>query len=435
MKKYLIMLIVATVCITNATQTSENLPTSDYETAYENSMQRFHFPPEDRNERDGYRITESLRLITMDENEDYENMFHHTYEYSTEEEISTGIYHNWDIENQEWYISGKYEYSYLNGEISEIMHYSYTNETWVQIHKMTRTFDVDMNVLSQLTMSYNNNQWINSTRELYEYEDGNRIQRTFEMYEDDEWLYYYRMLYTYQIDFLITETQEDYFDGVWYPFYTKTYTYENDLISEILAVYGSGIEISEEYSYNEYDMLIQILIQQWENENWENVERTTKEYDANMWLVRDFTEQFINNEWMIYRDEEMVNDEHGNETEKIITVWDEGVFNFSQIIYKTYEAYADAEQEYVVAKKLSIYPNPFNPVTTISFDLSRSEYDNAEVIIYNAKGQKVTTLPVDIPGTGTSVSWNAEGHSSGVYFVKLVTDGKAAATKKMLLLK
>ena len=87
---------------------------------------------------------------------------------------------------------------------------------------------------------------------------------------------------------------------------------------------------------------------------------------------------------------------------------------------------------------LSNYPNPFNPTTTISFDLAQAS--NVSLIIYNIKGQKVKTLTTEFLKEGThSVVWNGKNNSnksvaSGLYFYKL-TSGKDTVTHKMLLLK
>jgi FlgD Ig-like domain len=90
---------------------------------------------------------------------------------------------------------------------------------------------------------------------------------------------------------------------------------------------------------------------------------------------------------------------------------------------------------------LSNYPNPFNPSTTISFSLSTELSENAELAIYNTKGQKVKTLPInsstDLPIN--SINWDGiddsgKPVSSGIYVYKLSSE-KKSLQKKMLLLK
>jgi len=94
-------------------------------------------------------------------------------------------------------------------------------------------------------------------------------------------------------------------------------------------------------------------------------------------------------------------------------------------------------------KLLGNYPNPFNPTTTISFSLAAEDAENAELVIYNLKGQKVKTFDAFPSGScriGTSsVVWDGTDDSektvsSGVYFYKLTT-GDKTFTRKMLLIK
>jgi hypothetical protein len=85
------------------------------------------------------------------------------------------------------------------------------------------------------------------------------------------------------------------------------------------------------------------------------------------------------------------------------------------------------------------YPNPFNPTTTISFNIA--EKGNTELSVFNVKGQKVITLFTNdnqLPGH-YKITWNGLDStgskvSSGLYFYQLVTE-KHTKTKKMLLLK
>lgn len=87
---------------------------------------------------------------------------------------------------------------------------------------------------------------------------------------------------------------------------------------------------------------------------------------------------------------------------------------------------------------LTNFPNPFNPKTKISFNLSES--GKVKLVIYNIKGQKIKTLADSYFETSThSVIWNGEDDnnnsvSSGVYFYILTTSSKTFA-KRMLLLK
>ena len=82
---------------------------------------------------------------------------------------------------------------------------------------------------------------------------------------------------------------------------------------------------------------------------------------------------------------------------------------------------------------LSNYPNPFNPSTTITYELVNSE--NMSLFIYNIYGQLVDELVSGYVAAGVhSVIWNADSYSSGVYFVKMVA-GSYVNTQKLMLVK
>ncbi|MBD3233047.1 MAG: T9SS type A sorting domain-containing protein [candidate division Zixibacteria bacterium] len=79
------------------------------------------------------------------------------------------------------------------------------------------------------------------------------------------------------------------------------------------------------------------------------------------------------------------------------------------------------------------YPNPFNATATISYQLPEASRVNLD--IYNVLGQRVTTLVNGNVEAGYhSVSWDASGYSSGIYFYKLAV-GDRVFTKRMTLLK
>ena len=89
---------------------------------------------------------------------------------------------------------------------------------------------------------------------------------------------------------------------------------------------------------------------------------------------------------------------------------------------------------------LNVYPNPFNPETTISFSTTY-DADITELSIYNVKGQKVRTLINEILPEGEhSVIWdgrdgqNGQYISSGVYLIRL-SSGDQNFSKKVMLIK
>jgi PKD repeat protein len=79
---------------------------------------------------------------------------------------------------------------------------------------------------------------------------------------------------------------------------------------------------------------------------------------------------------------------------------------------------------------LSNYPNPFNPLTTIKFNIKENEV--GVLSIFNIKGQLLESHRFE--AGEHNFQWDASDMSSGVYLYKLQTENNTV-NKKMLLLK
>jgi len=88
--------------------------------------------------------------------------------------------------------------------------------------------------------------------------------------------------------------------------------------------------------------------------------------------------------------------------------------------------------------RLTNYPNPFNPETTINYSLK--ENSKVSLKIYNIKGQKIKTLiDKSISAGNHTVVWDGKDENnqpvgSGIYFYKLKS-GNYQQIKKMMMLK
>ncbi|MCP3859200.1 MAG: T9SS type A sorting domain-containing protein [Phycisphaeraceae bacterium] len=99
------------------------------------------------------------------------------------------------------------------------------------------------------------------------------------------------------------------------------------------------------------------------------------------------------------------------------------------------------DDEMVPSGRLSLgpnFPNPFNPVTTISFSLA--EPGAVQLAVYDVRGRMVRTLVSgDMSAGEHEVVWQGKddaGHqvASGLYFARMI-NGDRALTHKMLMLK
>lgn len=80
------------------------------------------------------------------------------------------------------------------------------------------------------------------------------------------------------------------------------------------------------------------------------------------------------------------------------------------------------------------FPNPFNPMTVITFDLARR--GKVDLKVFNLLGQEVAVLADGLYDVGTyAVTFDPRNLSTGVYFYRLSVEGGFAETRKMLLVR
>jgi len=129
---------------------------------------------------------------------------------------------------------------------------------------------------------------------------------------------------------------------------------------------------------------------------------------------------------------------HGNVYPPTATPLQAGLaVRFTTTAPDTYVSNDDSVQSPVISLAQN-FPNPFNPSTTISFELKRPS--PASLSIYNMKGQLVRNLVnTDLNAGKHSFVWNGtndngQAVASGLYLYRLHADGYRAE-RKMLLMK
>jgi subtilisin family serine protease len=149
----------------------------------------------------------------------------------------------------------------------------------------------------------------------------------------------------------------------------------------------------------------------------------------------------------VYRDDPVTERDEGAARNEAITVvvgqhafegltWTEmgAVINFNDVA-RMVSATDNLPQRTVLHHN---YPNPFNPITTISYDLAASEV--VTLAIFDVRGRRVLTLVSGRQPAGRyQVEWdgrdsNGHGVASGVYFYRFVA-GSYTLTRKLVLLK
>ncbi len=110
-------------------------------------------------------------------------------------------------------------------------------------------------------------------------------------------------------------------------------------------------------------------------------------------------------------------------------------FSIGGVVYGNDDNFIESQRNI----QTSNFPNPFNPLTTISYNIPQS--GKTTIDVYNLRGQKIASLLDDYKKSGIQhqVTWNgknSEGKNvgNGIYFYQ-VKNGSFTATRKIILLK
>ncbi len=131
-------------------------------------------------------------------------------------------------------------------------------------------------------------------------------------------------------------------------------------------------------------------------------------------------------------------DDVGNNIPVVVRVTDSGTPSFSDTlttsidVMNSFPSFVDEniQSEFKVSLP---YPNPFNPQTTISYELSHPE--KVTISVYNALGQRVKVYEIGYIDKGShEIVFDAAGLTSGLYFYS-IDAGYASVTGKMLYMK
>lgn len=191
------------------------------------------------------------------------------------------------------------------------------------------------------------------------------------------------------------------------------------------------------------------ITEDWDEETWDS--HTHAQYDSYVWASYGFNVDGWHNiditqliqSWI---DEDIANyglliqAQPGSKFSKFYSKEqsDSNLHPYLEINYIPVSTSEDLIQESVV--NLKNYPNPFNPTTTISFEISKEHNGQTKLEIYNMKGQKVRTLVNESLEVGMhSVLWHGKdetGNSvaSGLYSC-IIKSGNSSTSKKIILMK
>jgi len=272
----------------------------------------------------------------------------------------------------------KYTSTYhAGGYPDETLKYDWESNAWDYDGKMNFSYDANWQMIEWVVLDSAN---VNFQKSTWAYDaNGNQIEEIDLIWNGSTWVNLEK--------------------------YTWTYDANNNAIGELYQTWGGSAWVNEDnylWTYDASNNMIGELRQQWNGSAWEDFERNTLTYDGSNNCLEEIWE--IN--WYI-------------------TGWTNSVKKIHS--YSPVGAIGDESDLLPNEFALSNYPNPFNPQTTITFNLPQTS--TISLKIYDIAGKQIKTLIKEQKRSAGehSVQWNGTDYnnhivSSGIYFIQLQSE-------------
>ena len=280
---------------------------------------------------------------------------------------------------------------------------------------------------------------MNYERERSIYDGELLTEEINEVWKDEAWASVEKTIYNYNHDSLVIMEQYYLYDSgefVNYEQISITYN-EYALPAELLGeVWADSLWINgflETMTYDGQQNLIEVLEAGWQDSLWLNMMKRDFAYNDLGKLYLETLQMWQDSIWVNYMQAETNYNEAGDREIEVIRVW---MMDDWYDVLK-FVLYYDEMPSSLVAQTetfnlLSCYPNPFNSQTTVSFHLVES--GQVSLKAYDVAGRVVTVLANNFLNAGYySIPFGNSQMPSGVYFLRMESNGKSEVQKALLL--
>lgn len=357
----------------------------------------------------------------------------YAYEYAYDEQDRLTSMIDYDIEEKEDY------YYNAQGLVEEI-YYSYFDETWQTYKKTVLTYDEDQHVVLSMGYRMEDENWVESSKQTWDYEDGLlQVTTTYIVNANGEWEGDGRTEYHYD-EGLCTEEIESEWAGYWNTLNKTVYHYDAQQCYEKIEYGWDGDDWIERYKHGyEHDASGNLLceieyyynseIQDWTNRNkYEylfDADNNCTDYYEYFYLVALETWSLQMTYHISYGTPEIESiaglalywDLFGrsipihNKVEQLI-MDEDGEYYYLDFHYSSTDGLDEPTEN-----PLTVWPNPAKDFVRIEGT------EVAEVQVYNALGQMVKTVK-------GSNEINVSSLAEGVYMLRITdADGKSHAAR------
>jgi hypothetical protein len=342
--------------------------------------------------------------------------FYERYTYAGDTTLIGALRCYWDI--YQWMVYDSCTFTYESGGYwNEMLKLIWEGDQWSNYSKDTCTYDVNGNRIQWLQQEWDGTGWVNFRKDSTVYDSSgylieNHGQHWIIAY--NQWMNGKQNIYFYnELGQQTERIEKKWSDDGWNNLGRFTYSYDDQGRMIDRMGYNWGRVSSEwiisgcrSYTYDLSGLLQEELDQLWTEASWENLKRYIFAYSAHDDLIERLLQFWIGNEWINY--------------DRLAIAY-----------FPTLNLDQRGQLPALVALHLA-YPNPFNPYTTIRYELPQSS--EVLLIVYDLLGREVARLVDGYLEPGYhEVQWNGRDFASGIYIARLVTPGYTESIKMVLL--
>lgn len=305
------------------------------------------------------------------------------------------------------------------------------------------TYEYDFNLMPiQILKQRMDGDWVNDEMNTITYNGDDFMpligEELFQSWENNQWVNVSKNIYTYEPE--LTILVRDWNGTTFENHYLYTITEEFDTKSILFQYWNGGAWQNQEkmdITYNDNQEIAMSITQEWVNQAWSNAEKVEYLYDAPYKLGKVTKTRWVNNEWASNKvktiDYEytwmgskhaIVESNYGDWEEQntdIELFYNEGESITLENVHEVEAEYIDVTNvnEHPATNAVVIAPNP----ATDRLEVSAEHFINAEV--YTLTGQRVMESQSPII--------SLKGLASGTYFIKVYQENHAVNVQKFVV--
>ncbi len=336
-----------------------------------------------------------------------------TWSYNGSGTIASTLFQTWDSDSSDWVNSGRSLMSYDGSDrLTTMESQTWDGSTFASSGRVLYTYDGADRIATMTTQEWTG-AWNNVSRTTYTYNgSGQETQSVIENYFGGNWLTATRWTSTYDGSNRLTLRVREFYNTFW----------NNDAKSEY------------EYNGSGDNTLQRDFI--WLSSDWSLLDVDTMKYDGSHRVIQTVSNQVL--PFALVTRVDNTYDVSGNLIEEISATLSGTWINTERFVY-VYTVLATKVDDAPLPTEFSLlqnHPNPFNPTTTIRYNLASNAHVRVEV--HNVLGQLVRVLEDSDQASGVyETTWdgrNSAGQevASGVYFYSLRSKD-FVQTRKMVL--